>query len=77
MTAVSTPHSPSQSARRYRSAVKAANSRTGGWARSGDTATKWLVAPTSMPAAFRFTWDSSAGRRSRSGVAFSSGFPLL
>ena len=70
MTTVSTPHSFSQSARRYRSAVKAAYSRTGGSARSADTAVKWLVAPTSMPAAFRFNWDSSAGRRSRSSTAW-------
>ena len=61
MTTVSTPHSVSQSAKRYKSAVKAANSSTGCSARSWGTATKWLVAPTSMPAAFRFTWDSPAG----------------
>ena len=65
MTKVSTPHSDSQSARRYRSAVKAANSCTGCSARSAGTATKWLLASTSTPAASRFTWDSSAGRRSR------------
>ena len=29
--------------------------------RSAGTAAKWLVAPTSMPAAFRFSWDSPAG----------------
>ena len=61
MTTVSTPHWASQSARRYRSAVKASNSRTGCSARSAGTATKWLVAPTSMPAAFRFSWDSPSG----------------
>ena len=61
MTTVSTPHSVSQSAKRYRSAVKASNSCTGCSARSAGTATKWLVAPTSMPAAFRFSWDSPAG----------------
>ena len=37
---ISTPHSVSQSARRYRSDVNASNSRTGGSARSADTATK-------------------------------------
>ena len=41
--------------------MKASNSRTGGSARSAGTATKWLLAPTSMPAAFRFSWDSPAG----------------
>ncbi len=61
MATVSTPHSVSQSARRYRSAVKASNSCTGCSARSAGTATKWLVAPTSTPAAFRFSWDSPAG----------------
>ena len=61
MTTVSTRHSSSQSAKRYRSAVKAANSRTGSSARSEGTATKWLVAPTSMPAAFRFSRDSPSG----------------
>ena len=61
MTTVSTRHSTSQSAKRYRSAVKAANSRTGSSTRSAGTATKWLVAPTSMPAAFRFSWDSPSG----------------
>ena len=61
MTTVSTPHSDSQSAKRYRSVVKASNSRTGCSARSAGTATKWLVAPTSMPAAFRFSWDSPSG----------------
>ena len=39
MTTVSTPHSVNQSARRYRSAVKASNSRTGCSARSAGTAT--------------------------------------
>ena len=61
MTTVSTRHSTSQSAKRYRSAVKAANSRTGSSTRSAGTATKWLVAPTSMPAAFRLSWDSPSG----------------
>ena len=61
MTTVSTRHSSSQSAKRYRSAVKAANSRTGASARSEGTDTKWLVAPTSMPAAFSFSWDSPSG----------------
>ena len=61
MTTVSTRHSASQSAKRYRSAVKAANSRTGSSTRSAGTATKWLVAPTSMPAAFRFSRDSPSG----------------
>ena len=61
MTTVSTPHSVNQSARRYRSAVKASYSRTGCSERSAGTATKWLVAPTSMPAAFRFSWDSPDG----------------
>ena len=77
MTTVFTPHSASQSAKRYRSAVKAANSRTGGSARSTDTSTKWLLAPTSMPAAFRFTWDNSAGRRSRSTAVWLAGVALL
>ena len=49
MTTVSTPHSVNQSARRYRSAVKASNSRTGCSARSAGTATKWLVAPRQCP----------------------------
>ena len=57
--------------------MKAANSCTGGSARLADTATKWLLAPTSMPAAFRFTWDNSAGRRSRSAVVWLAGFALL
>ena len=61
MATVSTPHSVSQSARRYRSAVKASNSCTGCSARSAGTATKWLVVPTSMPAELRSSWDSSAG----------------
>ena len=61
MTTVSTPYSDSHSARRYKSAVKAANFCTGCSARSAGTATKWLVAPTSMPDAFRFSWDSPAG----------------
>ena len=39
MTTVSTPHSASQSAKRYRSAVKASNSRTGGSSWSAGTAT--------------------------------------
>ena len=41
--------------------MKAANSRTDSSTRSAGTATKWLVAPTSMPAAFRFSWDSPSG----------------
>ena len=41
--------------------MKASNSCTGCSARSAGTATKWLVAPTSIPAAFRFSWDSPAG----------------
>ena len=63
MAKVSTPHSASQSAKRYRSAVNASNSRTGCSQRPSGTATKWLLAPTSMPAAFRFTRDSSTDRR--------------
>ena len=77
MTAISAPHSASQSARRYRSDVKAANSCTGGSARLAETAMKWLLAPTSMPAVFRFAWDNSAGRRPRSAVAWLAGFALL
>ena len=77
MTTVSTSLSASQSARRYKSAVKAANSSTGCSARSWGTATKWLVAPTSMPAAFRFTWDSCAGRRSGPPPVLPTGFALL
>ena len=64
ITTVPTPHSAIHSARRYRSAVKASNSRTGCSVRSAGTATKWLVAPTSMPAAFRFNRDSPAGSAS-------------
>ena len=38
------------------------------------SSTKWLLAPTSTPAAFRFTWDSSAGRCSRSAAVRLAGF---
>ena len=76
MATVSTPHSVNQSARRYRSAVKASNSRTGCSQRSSGTATKWLLAPTSMPAAFRFTWDKCPVRRCRP-PTFPAGFAPL
>ena len=74
---VSTPHSASQSARRYKSAVNAPNSRTGCSQLFSGTATKWLPAPTSTPAAPKFTRDSSAGRRSRLLAAFTAGLALL
>ena len=77
MATVSTPHFSSQSAIRYRSAVKEANSRTGCSQRPSGTATKWLPAPTSTPAAFRFTRDSSAGRLSRLPGAWTADLALL
>ena len=73
---VSTPHSASQSARRYKSAVNAANSRTGCSQLFSGTDTKWLLAPTSTPAAPKFTRESSAGRRSRLLAAFTAGLAL-
>ena len=77
MATVSTPHSSSQSAIRYMSAVKEANSRTGCWQRPSGTATKWLPVPTSSPAAFRFTRDSSEGRLSRLLEALTADLALL
>ena len=76
MATVSTSHSSSQSAIRYISAVKEANSRTDGSHRLSGTATKWLLAPTSTPAAFRFTRDNSAGRPSPRLPAFLDGLDL-
>ena len=57
---VSTPQLVSQPASLYRSEVNALNSWTGRSSRSGGTATKWLSAPTSIPAAFGFMGESSS-----------------
>jgi hypothetical protein len=51
MATVSTLQASSQSAKRCRSAVKLANSRTGSSSRSGGTATKCAALPMSMSAA--------------------------
>ena len=46
-----TRHVTSQSAKRCRSVVNVRNDWTGAASRSGDTATTWVVAPQSIPAA--------------------------
>jgi hypothetical protein len=55
----STPQSNSQSAIAFRSSVIAPNSRTGSSAACRGTATQWLDAPTSIPAALGNTTSSS------------------
>jgi hypothetical protein len=64
---VSTPHPSSQSAIAFRSPVIAPNSRTGSSVAFGGTATQWLDAPTSIPAAFGNTSSS----RLRIAIVFS------
>jgi hypothetical protein len=56
---VSTPHPSSQSAIAFRSPVIAPNSRTGSSVECRGTATQWLEAPTSIPAALGNTTSSS------------------
>ena len=62
---------------RYKSAVIESNSRTGCSHGPSGTATKSLPAPTSTPATFRFTWDSSAVRLSRLTEALTADLTLL
>ena len=57
---VSTPHASSQSAIAFRSSVTAPNSRTGSPVACRGTATQWLDAPTSIPAALGNTITSSS-----------------
>src|SRR4029434_6650530 len=74
MAIVSTWHRLSQLHSAIRSLVNTPKLRTGLSSRSSGTATQWVLAPTSIPAALRLTFSRRARSRLRWLLAFFDDF---